>query len=85
MSQTDKKDEFRKYLERKKVMEVLTKALTDLFELENRPDDPLQYLHAKIGENIKVPETANAKKPVATEPEAPQPESKAEAPAAMQE
>lgn len=82
MSQTDKKDEFRKYLERKKVMDVLTKALTDLFELESRPEDPLQYLHAKIGENIKVPET---KKPVTTEPTAPQLETKPEAPATMQE
>lgn len=54
-SQTDKKDEFRKYLERKKVVEVLTKTLTDLFELETRPDDALSYLHSKIGEHVKKP------------------------------
>lgn len=52
-SQTDKKDEFRKYLERKKVVEVLTKTLTDLFELETRPDDALLYVHTKIGEHVK--------------------------------
>ena len=52
-SQTDKKDEFRKWLEKKKVIDVLTKALTDLFESEARPDDPLLYLHTKIGEHVK--------------------------------
>jgi hypothetical protein len=51
-SGTDRRDEFRKYLERKKVTNVLTETLTDLFEMENRPEDPLSFLHKKLADKI---------------------------------
>jgi hypothetical protein len=54
----DKKDEFRKYLERTKVINVLTQCLTDLFEMDDRPNDPLAYLIAKLGEQKTAPNAA---------------------------
>lgn len=48
----DKKEEFRKYLEKTKVISVLTKSLTDLFELESRPDDAVQFLYDRFGEHL---------------------------------
>lgn len=41
MSQEAKKDEFRKYLEKAGVLELLTKSLVQLYEV-----NPLQYLQS---------------------------------------
>ncbi|XP_026477333.1 c-Myc-binding protein-like [Ctenocephalides felis] len=47
---TDSKREiFRKYLERAGVMDVITKAFTNLYEEENRPEDPLEYVINAMG------------------------------------
>lgn len=48
----EQRDEFRRYLERKRVTHLLTETLTDLFEMEDRPEDPLAYLHKKLGDKI---------------------------------
>eukprot|EP00177_Eucheuma_denticulatum_P008062 GFKZ01014683.1.p1 GENE.GFKZ01014683.1~~GFKZ01014683.1.p1 ORF type:complete len:207 (-),score=19.06 GFKZ01014683.1:595-1215(-) len=59
-SQTDKKEEFRKYLEKGKVLHVLTTVLTDLFEMDSKPDDPLSYLPHRFGESLsKQPSPPN--------------------------
>jgi hypothetical protein len=34
------------------VTNLLTETLTDLFEMEQRPEDPLAFLHKKIGDKI---------------------------------
>lgn len=44
---------------------LLTETLTDLFEMEQRPEDPLVFLHKKIGDKIvanggKLPGTGGA-------------------------
>ena len=38
----NKRDEFRKYLEKAGVMDVLTKALCSIYENPSRPTDPLE-------------------------------------------
>jgi hypothetical protein len=48
----DKRDEFRKYLEKTRVVHHLTQSLTDLFEMDSRPENPLVYIHARLGDVI---------------------------------
>jgi len=49
MSQDAKKDEFRKYLEKAGVLEILTKSLVQLYEEPDKPSDALSYLKTTIG------------------------------------
>jgi hypothetical protein len=68
-SQTaDKKDEFRKYLERTKVIHVLTKSLTDLFEMDDRPDDPIAYLMTKLADQKNTSNTNRDRSAQASKP-----------------
>lgn len=39
----NKREEFRKYLERTGVMDALTKVLVSLYEEPDKPDDALEY------------------------------------------
>lgn len=44
---------------------TLTKVLTDLYEMDARPDNPLEFVHKRLGELIekdakKEPVAANA-------------------------
>ena len=49
MSQDAKKDEFRKYLEKAGVLELLTKSLVQLYEEPEKPSDALTYLKKTVG------------------------------------
>merc|ERR1719225_880862 len=49
MSQEAKKDEFRKYLEKAGVLELLTKSLVQLYEEPDKPNDALNYLKTTVG------------------------------------
>jgi len=49
MSQDAKKDEFRKYLEKAGVLELLTKSLVQLYEEPEKPSDALSYLKKTVG------------------------------------
>jgi len=49
MSQDAKKDEFRKYLEKAGVLELLTKSLVQLYEEPEKPKDGLVYLKNTVG------------------------------------
>merc|ERR1712130_247294 len=44
-----KKDEFRKYLEKAGVLELLTKSLVSLYEEPEKPNDALSYLKNSVG------------------------------------
>ena len=56
MSQDAKKEEFKKYLEKAGVLEVLTKSLVSLYEEPDKPGDAVSYLKKSVGgtENDKV-------------------------------
>merc|ERR1719340_381227 len=49
MSQEAKKDEFRKYLEKAGVLELLTKSLVQLYEEPDKPGDAVNYLKNTVG------------------------------------
>ena len=49
MSADAKKDEFRKYLEKAGVLELLTKSLVSLYEEPEKPPSALDYLKASVG------------------------------------
>ena len=49
MSADAKKDEFRKYLEKAGVLELLTKSLVSLYEEPEKPSSALDYLKASVG------------------------------------
>jgi len=49
MSQEAKKDEFKKYLEKAGVLELLTKSLVQLYEEPDKPSDALNYLKNTVG------------------------------------
>lgn len=49
MTQDAKKDEFRKYLEKAGVLELLTKSLVQLYEEPDKPQDALSYLKNSVG------------------------------------
>ena len=49
MSQEAKKDEFKKYLEKAGVLELLTKSLVQLYEEPDKPTDALNYLKNTVG------------------------------------
>merc|ERR550519_2623058 len=51
MTQDAKKDEFRKYLEKAGVLELLTKSLVQLYEEPDKPQDALSYLKNSVGGN----------------------------------
>merc|ERR550519_3049146 len=51
MTQDAKKDEFRKYLEKAGVLELLTKSLVQLYEEPDKPQDALAYLKNSVGGN----------------------------------
>merc|ERR1711974_169180 len=48
-TQDAKKDEFRKYLEKAGVLELLTKSLVSLYEEPEKPNDALSYLKNSVG------------------------------------
>lgn len=48
---TDKKAEFRKYLEESGVMDSIVKALVLLYQEPTRPEDPLAFVANKLGGN----------------------------------
>merc|ERR1719192_971462 len=56
MSQDAKKEEFKKYLEKAGVLEVLTKSLVSLYEEPDKPGDAVNYLKKSVGgtDNDKV-------------------------------
>ena len=66
MSQDAKKDEFRKYLEKAGVLELLTKSLVQLYEEPEKPSDALTYLKKTVGESqgdkseIEILQTENS-------------------------
>lgn len=43
-----KKEEFRKYLEKTGVLEKLTRALVSLYEEQERPEDAVAYVKARL-------------------------------------
>ncbi|XP_023340519.1 skin secretory protein xP2 [Eurytemora carolleeae] len=47
--QDTKKEEFRKYLDKAGVLELLTKSLVQLYEEPQKPDDALGYLKKSVG------------------------------------
>lgn len=51
MNQDSKKEDFRKYLDRNGVVDVLTKVLVGLYEETEKPENPLEYLKTFIGGN----------------------------------
>jgi len=46
----NKKEEFRGYLEEKQVLDVMTTAMVDLFYMNPKPEDPLQFFSDKFKE-----------------------------------
>ncbi|OSX69937.1 hypothetical protein BU14_0994s0005 [Porphyra umbilicalis] len=50
----DRKDAFRRYLESHRVLDILTNSLTDLFEMDVRPEDPITFLASRLTENAKT-------------------------------
>jgi len=44
----NKREEFRKYLERTGVMDALTKVLVSLYEEPDKPEDALEYIRKKL-------------------------------------
>merc|ERR1711983_257475 len=56
MSQDAKKEEFKKYLEKAGVLELLTKSLVSLYEEPEKPNDAVNYLKKSVGgtDNDKV-------------------------------
>lgn len=71
-SHTDKKEEFRKYLEKHSVLSVLTTVLTDLFEMDTKPSDPLAYLHERFGERVAAKNPAPVTEVPVAKAEAPE-------------
>ena len=49
MSQDAKKEEFKKYLEKAGVLELLTKSLVSLYEEPEKPNDAVNYLKKSVG------------------------------------
>ena len=47
--QDSKREEFRKYLEKNGVMDVLTRCLVSLYEEPEKPSDALQYVRNTLG------------------------------------
>nr|CAH7751163.1 unnamed protein product [Callosobruchus chinensis] len=43
-----KREEFRKYLEKKGIMDAFTKVLVNLYEESDKPEDALQYILDKL-------------------------------------
>eukprot|EP00818_Percolomonas_sp_WS_P001873 CAMPEP_0117441170 /NCGR_PEP_ID=MMETSP0759-20121206/3494_1 /TAXON_ID=63605 /ORGANISM="Percolomonas cosmopolitus, Strain WS" /LENGTH=98 /DNA_ID=CAMNT_0005233011 /DNA_START=60 /DNA_END=356 /DNA_ORIENTATION=+ len=46
---SQRKEEFRKYLESNGVVDAITKVFVGLYEQEARPEDPLQYIRQNLG------------------------------------
>lgn len=57
MSQDAKKDEFRKYLEKAGVLDLLTKSLVSLYEEPEKPNDALSYLRTTVGGSVEDKDT----------------------------
>lgn len=51
-AQDVKKEEFRKYLDKGGVIELLTKALVALYEEPEKPNDAVQFLRSNMGAGI---------------------------------
>ena len=49
MTQDAKKEEFKKYLEKAGVLELLTKSLVSLYEEPEKPNDAVNYLKKSVG------------------------------------
>merc|ERR1719348_353423 len=56
MTQDAKKDEFKKYLEKSGVIEMLTKSLVQLYEEPEKPNDAVTYLKSQVGGGQKEKE-----------------------------
>lgn len=50
---SNKNKEFKKYLNKSGVIEAITNILANLYELEERPTDPLDYIRTHMTETIK--------------------------------
>ncbi|KAH9601428.1 hypothetical protein LSM04_001703 [Trypanosoma melophagium] len=44
-----KKEEFRRYLERKQVIDTMTRVLVNLYEEPERPEDPVDFIKKVLG------------------------------------
>lgn len=49
----NKREEFRRYLERCGVMETITRALETLYEEPEKPEDALRYICNRLGHNVE--------------------------------
>ena len=49
MSQDQKKEEFKQYLDKAGVIELLTSSLVKLYEEPEKPDDALEFIKINIG------------------------------------
>uniref|UniRef100_A0A1B0ESF4 C-myc-binding protein n=1 Tax=Lutzomyia longipalpis TaxID=7200 RepID=A0A1B0ESF4_LUTLO len=65
----EKRDEFRTYLEESGIIGFLTRVLTRLYEMRDRPSDGIEYLQNMLEEQKKAQEEA-AKKASAEKPAA---------------
>lgn len=48
----NKREDFKKYLYESGLFEALTKVLINLYELERKPIDPLDYIRTHMTQNI---------------------------------
>ena len=48
-SSEQKKEVFRRYLEKNQVIDALTKALVNIYEEPERPDQPVEYIKKALG------------------------------------
>ena len=55
-----KKQEFRNYLEKGGVIDSLTKALIGLYEEQEKPNDPLEFVKSTLAANDKPQATGNS-------------------------
>jgi len=58
----NKREEFRRYLERNGVMESITRALVALYEESEKPEDPLRYICHRLHYRFKEQPTVDALK-----------------------
>ena len=55
-SDSNKKEEFRRYLEKTGVLDALTRVLVGLYEEPDRPQNPIEYVKRYLGapQNVDV-------------------------------
>ena len=49
MAMASKKEEYKKYLEKANVLDALTKVLVTLYEEQDRPDKPVEFIKKALG------------------------------------